>query len=75
MNREIKLYFIEIAIALNIIVFGIVWLYCLCRGLHFESIKDLAISTISIIIMFFNNYHLDKIENKTRRKKKWMNLK
>lgn len=70
MDKEIKLYFIEIAIGLNIIVFGVIWLYCLCSGLHYESIKDIAISTISIIIMLFNNYYLDKMENKTRRKKK-----
>lgn len=75
MDKEIKLYFIEIAIGLNIIVFGVVWLYCLCCGLHYESIKELSISSISIIIMFFNNYHLDKIEDKTRRKKKWIILK
>lgn len=70
MDKKIKLYFIEITIALNIIVFGAIWLSCLCIGLHFESIKDLAISSVSIVIMFFNNYYLEKIENKIRRKNK-----
>lgn len=70
MDKKIKLYFIEIAIALNIIVFGAIWLSCLCVGLHYENIKELAISSVSIVIMLLNNYQLEKIENKMRRKKK-----
>lgn len=58
---------IQALIALDICIFGCMWLYTLSYFLEHMSLKHLGVSLLSLVIMLITTYHLDRIENKCRR--------